>query len=79
MNLMAGRNELKMEYLEEFTRPEPLPWCDFFIARGRALAAWGRGQRDDEILAELHHLRAEAERIGLTTALPALDETLKSA
>ena len=29
--------------LEDFTRPEPLPWTDFYVARGRALAAWGRG------------------------------------
>jgi hypothetical protein len=58
--------------LEDYTRAEPLPWCDFFIARGRVLAAFGQGQRDGEVLAELRRLRAEAERIGLTTALPAL-------
>jgi tetratricopeptide (TPR) repeat protein len=65
--------------LEDYTRPEPLPWCDFFIARGRALAAWGRGRRDAEILPELQRLRADAERIGLTTALPALHEALRAA
>jgi tetratricopeptide (TPR) repeat protein len=65
--------------LEDYTRPEPLPWCDLFIARGRALAAWGRGRRDAEILAELQRLRAEVERIGLTTALPALHEALRAA
>ena len=29
--------------LEDYTRAEPLAWSDFVIARGRALAAWGRG------------------------------------
>ena len=65
--------------LEDYTRPEPLPWCDLFIARGRALAAFGQGRRDSEILSELGRLRAEAERIGLTTALPALHEALRAA
>jgi tetratricopeptide (TPR) repeat protein len=65
--------------LEDFTRPEPLPWCDFFIARGRALAAWGRGRRDAEALAELGRLREEAERAGFMTALPALAAALGQA
>ncbi len=65
--------------LEDYTRSEPLPWCDLFIARRRALAAWGRGRRDADILAELQRLRAEAEWIGLTTALPALHEALRAA
>ncbi len=64
---------------EDFTRPEPLPWSQFFIARGRALAAWGRGRREPELVAELQRLRSEAERLSLTTALPALDEALKAA
>jgi class 3 adenylate cyclase/tetratricopeptide (TPR) repeat protein len=55
---------------------EPLPLTDFFIARGRALAAFGRGKRDDTTMQELTRLRDEAERIGLKTALPALEEAL---
>lgn len=51
--------------LEEYTLAEPLPRCRFAIARGRALAAWGRGSHDAETLANLRKLRAEAERIGL--------------
>ena len=65
--------------LEDYTRPEPLPWCDFFIARGRALAAFGGGRRDGEILAELERLRGQAERAGIRTAIPGLDAALRAA
>ncbi len=64
--------------LEDFARPEPLPWSAFFIARARALAAWGRGRRETELVAELQRLRGEAERAGLATALPALDKALNA-
>ena len=65
--------------LEDYTRPEPLSWCDLFIARGRALAAFGRGQSDGEVLAELGRLRGQAERAGILTAIPGLDAALKAA
>jgi hypothetical protein len=62
--------------LEDYTRPEPLPSSDFFIARGRALAAFGRGQRDAATTEALQRLRDEAAGVGLVTALPALEEAL---
>ena len=62
--------------LEAYTRPEPLPWSDLFVARGRALAAYGRGKRDDATLAELQRLRDEADRAGLKAAVPALNAAL---
>jgi class 3 adenylate cyclase/tetratricopeptide (TPR) repeat protein len=62
--------------LEAYTRPEPLPWSDFFITRGRILAAFGRGQCDDVTMQELKRLHDEAERVGFKTALPALEEAL---
>lgn len=65
--------------LEDFTRPEPLLSCTLFIARGRALAAFGQGKRDDETLQELNRLRNEAERIKFNVAMPALDEAISSA
>jgi len=65
--------------LEGYTRPEPLPWAEFFIARGRVLAAYGRDKRDDETLRELRRLRGDADRLGLNMALPALDQALAGA
>jgi tetratricopeptide (TPR) repeat protein len=59
--------------LEAFARSEPMPWSDFFIARGRALAAWGRGLRNPENIAEMQRLREEAERVGLNRALATID------
>ena len=54
--------------LESFTRPEPLPWCDFFIASGRALSRYGQGQRDEEIRKKLRHLQRNAADAGLRLA-----------
>ena len=65
--------------LECFTRHEPVPWTRFFIARGRALAAYGRGQRGRATIGGLRRLRDEADRAGLKAALPALDQALAAA
>ena len=62
--------------LEAFTRPEPLPWSDFFITRGRALAAYGRGERDDTLLQELRRLKKLADQAGLKTATPSIESAL---
>ena len=64
--------------LKEYTSAEPVPWCDFFIARGRALARFGRGLRDDNLMRQLRDLRNEASRVGLRPAIPALDQALGS-
>jgi class 3 adenylate cyclase/tetratricopeptide (TPR) repeat protein len=65
--------------LEAFTEPEPLPWSDFFIAQGRALAAFGRGKRDEGTMSDLRRLRDEAKKLDLKTAMPALEEALAEA
>jgi tetratricopeptide (TPR) repeat protein len=62
--------------LEDFAHGEPLPWSDFFVARGRALAAFGRGCVDESTKAELERLAAEARRLGYRIALPALERAL---
>lgn len=62
--------------LEAYTRPEPLPWSDFYIARGRALAALGRGRRDAELRAALERLADEARGAGMRLALPRIEEAI---
>ena len=62
--------------LDELTRQEPLAYCDFFIARARALAACGRGDCDDATIRVLQELRSEATRVGLLAAVPLLNEAL---
>jgi class 3 adenylate cyclase/tetratricopeptide (TPR) repeat protein len=49
--------------LASFIRSEPLPWVEFVVARGRALAAHGRGRRDPALIAELGRLRDEGVRL----------------
>ena len=46
--------------LEVYTQSEPLPWSDFLIAKGRALAAWGRGERSTVCVRELRRLKSIA-------------------
>ena len=65
--------------LEEYTRPEPLPVCDFFIARARALSDLERRQRDGVLVVELRRLADEAKRMGLNSDLPAIREALDAA
>ncbi len=77
--LKLGRWDQAERYaagLERYTRAEPLPWSDFFIARGRALAAHGSGRRDPGTARELERLREEAARVGFKMALPAIEQAL---
>jgi tetratricopeptide (TPR) repeat protein len=62
--------------LETYTEPEPLPWADFFIHWGRALAAHGRDQHDDATRCELRRIRDEAKRLNLGIALPMVEQAL---
>jgi tetratricopeptide (TPR) repeat protein len=64
--------------LEDYTRPEPLPWADFIIARGRALAAWGRGERDGAAAERLRAVRDQAERAGLRSTVGAIEAALRA-
>ena len=71
-----GETERYAASMKAYTLAEPLPWSEFFAARGLALATFGRGRRDDSTMAELNRLRAAAERVGLNQATPALDAAL---
>ena len=62
--------------VEIYTESEPLPLYNFYVARGRALSAHGRGQRHAATMQELKRLRGEAERIGLGPAVLALETAL---
>jgi tetratricopeptide (TPR) repeat protein len=64
--------------LKEYTRPEPLPLSDFFIARGFTLASFHKGQTDTATIEKLRNLCEEAERVGLKCALPAIQASLLS-
>ena len=62
--------------LEDYTRPEPLPWADFWIAWGRVLAAHGRDPRSTATIDKVAHVMEEAQRIGMQPAIPALRHVL---
>jgi len=62
--------------LERYAAREPLPWCDLIVARGRALARFGRGERSAALRATVAELRETAARAEFNVALPALDSAL---
>jgi tetratricopeptide (TPR) repeat protein len=51
--------------LEDFVRPEPLPWTGFIVARARAFSAFGRGRMGAELKSELQRLHTEGDRLGI--------------
>jgi hypothetical protein len=65
--------------LQDFTREEPLPWSDFFVARARALMAWKRGDVDASLARRLQTLEIEATQAGLEPAAAALAAAAKGA
>jgi tetratricopeptide (TPR) repeat protein len=65
--------------LERFTHAEPVPWARFFIARGRALAAYVRGMRDRATLRQLRHVSDEAARAGFKAVSFDLEQGLATA
>jgi class 3 adenylate cyclase/tetratricopeptide (TPR) repeat protein len=68
--------ERQTTWLETRTSEHPLTWSDFMIARGRSLAAFGRGERNDELTTEITRLRKQASRAGMKLVLPAFDSVL---
>ena len=62
--------------LAAFTRGEPLPYVDCFVARTKALAAFGRGRRNRALQQALREVRASAAALGWQSLLPELDEAL---
>jgi len=63
-----GDVERFADRLEAYTRGEPLPWTELFIARGRALARFGRDPVDEPARGELLRIHDEALRVGLHAA-----------
>ena len=62
--------------LEDYTARHPLPWAEFFIARGRALAAWGQGSRDPEARARLEGPLELGREVGFAVSTPAIEQAL---
>jgi len=65
--------------MEAFTSDQPLEWSDFMVARGRALAAWGGGERSQQLSSQIQRLHAQATQAGLQLVLPALEKAIQGA
>ncbi len=62
--------------LDDYTVAERLPWSDLVIARGRALARHGRGERSPDLTAALQRVHRDALRAKLAPLLPRLEAAL---
>jgi hypothetical protein len=65
------------ERIRAYTADEPLAMCDFVVARGLALARFGRGERSTALQESLLSLQAEGAAAELNTFLPALEAALR--
>jgi class 3 adenylate cyclase/tetratricopeptide (TPR) repeat protein len=65
--------------LERYFGTNASPWSDFFIARGRALAAAGRRGPEKTVVAQLRQLRDYGGKHGILAAVSGLDEALADA
>lgn len=77
--LSAGDSAGALRYvaaLEGYTRAEPLPWADLFVARGRVLARAQQDHAGEEIQHELERVRAALVEAGFDSYLPAVDAAL---
>jgi class 3 adenylate cyclase/tetratricopeptide (TPR) repeat protein len=64
--------------LEDYTAADPIPRCQLFIDRGRALADFGRGNRSREVFEEIRRVHQEVSRVELKFAMPEIEAALRS-
>ena len=63
--------------LEAYARPEPFPWADFIVARGRALSRAGQGETTAQLVAQLQRLRSIAASSSGSLYLADIDAALE--
>ncbi|SPB15786.1 ATP synthase subunit beta [Caballeronia novacaledonica] len=61
---------------EDYARREPSLFTGFYVARARALASYGKGNRSAALMNELQQIRHEGQKSGFVYALAAIDRAL---
>jgi hypothetical protein len=62
--------------LADYTAKEPFPWAEFLIERARVLIRFGRGERSDEVKAELARVAARGRRLNFIRATRVVEEAM---
>lgn len=62
--------------MEAYAAPEPFPWADFIVARGRALSRAGRGEANAALVAAIQSLRQQALDAESNLHVPAIEAAL---
>ena len=63
--------------MEAYAAPEPFPWADFVVARGRAIGRAGRGETGTALVAELRSLRQQAVHAESDIHVPGIEAVLE--
>lgn len=71
--------ERHADAFEAYVGAEGGQWAEQVVTRGRALAAWGRGERSKTVVAGLHRARELTLSMGWCGAMPALEQALVAA
>ena len=66
-----------VQMLEDFTKDDPLPWADFYVAYGRALAKAAQGDRPDTVAEELTEILEKAICMGYTGSVAGIQAALR--
>jgi hypothetical protein len=70
--------ERQADALNQYTRPEPVPWADFYCLRARTLAAVGRGDTGTKPAPTLRRLKEEAVKADMRAALPKIEAAMQT-
>ncbi len=70
--------ERQASRMEAYTAEQALEWSDFIIARGRALAVWGKGERGENHADQIRQLLSIGQQAGLVPLLAALETALSA-
>lgn len=65
-----------VQMLEDFTKDDPLPWADFYVAYGRALAKAAQSDQSDEVAVELKKILEKAICMGYTGSVAEIRASL---
>ncbi len=76
-NKMWNQLEHYVKMLEDFTKKDPLPWADFYMAYGRTMVKVAQGDQTDRVAKELADILKKATCMGYERAARGIRASLQ--